>query len=395
MGACGSSPEAKAALAKSRELDDENTKYRRQFESFVKLLLLGAGESGKSTIFKQMKVIYGKGYGPAERLGMVPTILTNLISGCKIVLAGMEQFKDEDDQPDPLKVVSSTDEEKNACGMASPEAAAAFIASYADNTGADLAVLPDDVHLAIKTLWKNESFHTGWERRSEYQLFDAWHKFAREAAKSYENESHNWGKANWTPSVDDLMNARVRTSGIVEDQFEIDGVPLKMFDVGGQRNERKKWIHCFEGVQAIIFVGAISEYDQVLFEDVNQNRLLEAITLFGEITNNAWFISTAMILFLNKIDLFEEKYLVKKIPLNKTGLKLFDTAPSHEGLSDEQEYKKAKCWFLAQFEQKNINKEKQIYSHFTCATDTENVRIVLKSCSDIILKKNMGGSGFS
>jgi hypothetical protein len=40
-----------------------------------------------------------------------------------------------------------------------------------------------------------------------------------------------------------------------------------MFDVGGQRSERKKWIHCFEGVTCIIFCAALSAYDMVLVED--------------------------------------------------------------------------------------------------------------------------------
>lgn len=43
-----------------------------------------------------------------------------------------------------------------------------------------------------------------------------------------------------------------------------------MFDVGGQRSERKKWIHCFENVTSIIFCVALSEYDQVLLEEGNQ-----------------------------------------------------------------------------------------------------------------------------
>jgi len=43
-----------------------------------------------------------------------------------------------------------------------------------------------------------------------------------------------------------------------------------MFDVGGQRSERKKWIHCFETVTSIIFCVALSEYDQVLLEESNQ-----------------------------------------------------------------------------------------------------------------------------
>ena len=44
-------------------------------------------------------------------------------------------------------------------------------------------------------------------------------------------------------------------------------LPCRMFDVGGQRSERKKWIHCFEGVTAIIFCVALSAYDLVLAED--------------------------------------------------------------------------------------------------------------------------------
>jgi guanine nucleotide-binding protein G(i) subunit alpha len=47
-----------------------------------------------------------------------------------------------------------------------------------------------------------------------------------------------------------------------------------MFDVGGQRSERKKWIHCFENVTSIIFCVALSEYDQVLLEEANQVRHL-------------------------------------------------------------------------------------------------------------------------
>lgn len=49
-----------------------------------------------------------------------------------------------------------------------------------------------------------------------------------------------------------------------------------MFDVGGQRSERKKWIHCFENVTSIIFCVALSEYDQVLLEESNQVRAIRS-----------------------------------------------------------------------------------------------------------------------
>jgi hypothetical protein len=77
--------------------------------------------------------------------------------------------------------------------------------------------------------------------------------------------------------------------------------------MGGQRSERKKWIHCFEDVTTILFIVAVSEYDQPLFEDMTVNRMSEALTLFDSICNSPWFTSTPIILFLNKSDLLREK----------------------------------------------------------------------------------------
>ena len=105
-----------------------------------------------------------------------------------------------------------------------------------------------------------------------------------------------------------------------------------MVDVGGQRSERRKWIHCFENVTSIIFLVALSEYDQILFESDNevrtchacahprssrsslsrhpatpQNRMEESKALFKTIITYPWFQNSSVILFLNKKDLLEEK----------------------------------------------------------------------------------------
>jgi len=90
-----------------------------------------------------------------------------------------------------------------------------------------------------------------------------------------------------------------------------------MFDVGGQRNERKKWIHCFENVTAVLFVASISDYNQTLYEDEKTNRMMEALSLFEEICNSRWFKNTAMILFLNKRDIFAEKIKQVEITFRK------------------------------------------------------------------------------
>lgn len=84
---------------------------------------------------------------------------------------------------------------------------------------------------------------------------------------------------------------------------------FSMFDVGGQRDERRKWIQCFNDVTAIIFVTACSSYNMVLREDPTQNRLRESLDLFKSIWNNRWLRTISVILFLNKQDLLAEKVL--------------------------------------------------------------------------------------
>jgi len=70
---------------------------------------------------------------------------------------------------------------------------------------------------------------------------------------------------------------------------------------------RRKWIHCFDDVNAIIFIANLSGYNTVLFEDQTQNRMMECLTLFGQIANNQAFLSTPIYLLFNKKDLFESK----------------------------------------------------------------------------------------
>ena len=118
---------------------------------------------------------------------------------------------------------------------------------------------------------------------------------------------------DYVVTKDDMLHVRVRTSGITTDSFVINGVPFEVYDVGGQRTERKKWVHCFEEVTAVMFVAALSEFDHVLYEDSSKNRMVEAIELFDTICNSNFFARSSIILFLNKKDLFMEKITVRAI----------------------------------------------------------------------------------
>lgn len=82
-----------------------------------------------------------------------------------------------------------------------------------------------------------------------------------------------------------------------------------MYDVGGQRSQRRKWVYCFEDVRAVLFVVALSGYDMTLLEDNTVNRLEESLNLFEQIVNNRWFKEASFVLFLNKLDLFREKIM--------------------------------------------------------------------------------------
>jgi len=168
------------------------------------------------------------------------------------------------------------------------------------------------------------------------------------------------------------LRARIRSTGIDEAKFAFDNIAFTMVDVGGQRSERRKWIHCFEGINAVLFTVSLSEYDQTLREDPSQNRSKESLLLFDEILNSPWFAKTAFILFLNKIDLFEQKLPLS--PLNKT-------FPEFNGGSDVN---LGKQFMRSKFEAANVQ-QKKIFCHYTCAVDTQNIEFVFKAIRETIL----------
>ena len=127
-------------------------------------------------------------------------------------------------------------------------------------------------------------------------------------------------------------------------------------DTGGQRTERKKWIHFFEDVNVIIFVASLSEYDQVLAEDGRTNRMKESINLFHTVLNYQWFRTTPVIILLNKKDILEEKINSGRNPVQN----FFPECPSNDYPIVEEYFRQL---FLAQ----NPNpEERNIYPYVTC-----------------------------
>jgi len=347
------SSEEKAGKQRNEEIEKQLRTDRQMQRNEIKMLLLGAGESGKSTILKQMKLIHEGSYSRDERDSFKEIIFSNTVQSMRVILEAMESLE--------LPLANGASEYHVQTIFMQP-------------TQIEGDSLPSDVGKAIEALWSDAGVQQCFQRSREYQLNDS--------AKYYFDAIDRISAPDYFPSDQDVLRSRVKTTGITETTFIIGELTYRMFDVGGQRSERKKWIHCFENVTSILFLVAISEYDQLLFEDETVNRMQEALTLFDSICNSRWFVKTSIILFLNKIDRFKEKLPVSPM---KTYF------PDYEGGAN---YEAACDYILNRFVSLNQHETKQIYTHFTCATDTTQIRFVMAAVNDIIIQENLRDCGF-
>ena len=235
-----------------------------------KILLLGAGESGKSTVVKQIKMIWKVGGGPSdkEKQEYILAIRRNCIEAIQTLL---EASKNLDV---PLKDKALTPTFEKLLGMDT-------------NT-----TVTSEIGNDISKLWLDEGIQIVYSRKDEFWNMDA--------TAYYLNEVVRLAEEDYTPNEDDMIMTRVRTTGIVITEVKDAPFTYQVVDVGGQRSERRKWIHCFDDVRAIIFLEGLAGYNQVLFEDNTVNRMAESLNLFEEVVKNPLFQKTPFFVFLNK-----------------------------------------------------------------------------------------------
>lgn len=209
-------------------------------------------------------------------------------------------------------------------------------------------------------------------RSSEFQLTDS--------AIGFITEISRLSEPDYIPTDADILRARLRTSGIQETTFSTKaGDRFRLLDVGGQRSERRKWIHCFDGVTGILFFVAMSEYDLQLAEDITVNRMHESLAIFKDIARFEFFAQTPLILFLNKSDIFRQK-------IETVDLKV--AFPTYTGGCN---FKNASQFMIHCFEQLAPNRP--IFPHITVSTDTANVRIVFDDVREIVVRQMLRMSG--
>ncbi|XP_043945712.1 guanine nucleotide-binding protein subunit alpha-12 [Protopterus annectens] len=340
------------ARRRSRDIDAMLRRERRAVRRLVKILLLGAGESGKSTFLKQMRIIHGKEFDQKALHEFRDTIYENIIKGTRVLV----------DARDKLGIKwEFTENEKH--GM--------FVMAFDVRVGMPVEPVTFQLYVpALQALWRDSGIQEAYRRRSEFQL--------GESVKYFLDNLDRIGQLNYVPSKQDILLARKATKGIVEHDFVFKKIPFKMVDVGGQRSQRQKWFQCFDGITSILFLVSSSEYDQVLMEDRRTNRLIESMNIFETIVNNRLFYSVSIILFLNKMDLLIEK--VKTVSIRKY-------FPDFQG--NPHRLDDVKSYLVQCFNRKRRNRSRPLFHHFTTAIDTENIRFVFHAVKDTILQENL------
>ncbi|XP_077416489.1 guanine nucleotide-binding protein G(q) subunit alpha-like isoform X2 [Vanacampus margaritifer] len=345
MAGCCMSSEARERRHINAEIERQLRRDKKNCRRELKLLLLGTGESGKSTFIKQMRIIHGGGYSEEDKRNYAKLVYQNIYTSMQTMIRAMDTLHIPFHDACHANMLLEVEVEK------------------VDDLDREYVV-------AIERLWNDGGMQECFDRRREYQLSDS--------TKYYLTELDRISQPSYIPNLQDILRVRIPTTGIIEYPFDMESVIFRMVDVGGQRSERRKWIYCFEDVTSIMFLVALSEYDQVLVESDNENRMEESKALFRTIITYSCFQTSSIILFLNKTDILQEKILHSH---------LADYFPHFSG--PRQDASAAQEFILKMYQEQNPDKDKKLYPHFTCATDTENIRFVFAAVKDSILRQNL------
>lgn len=352
---CGSgesvTPEQKKALGDSKEIDQNLRDEEKKKPNVLKLLLLGTGDAGKSTFTKQLAFIYG-----TATQNYLNTFTEILRDNCLDGIHTLFDFMEESGGGIPVEIKDSSVRIIQAIQL-KPEVAA------------EIMKIKDRDDFKEKLLLAVNANIQGGVPGAQY-YFDNAARFA---------------DPEFVPTKADVLMARRKTVGIIETTFSYNNATFTLVDVGGQRSERKKWLHCFANVTAVIFLTAINEYDMVLEEDSSTNRLLESLKLWKALTSSQFFRLTPFILFLNKSDLFEEK--LKRIPLCNIFSDFEQVTSTDKEFSQYSNFEKS--WRFIQRQFHSHFEGYTFYPHLTNVLDSELCKKVFVSIQETVIKEGL------
>eukprot|EP01134_Creolimax_fragrantissima_P005945 CFRG5945T1 len=265
-----------------------------------KILLLGAGECGKSTILKQIRVIHKIDFNADELRSFGVNLRRNTVQSMQVLIEACSTISPPIDLTTDSELMSASNLVRNF--------------DFAD----DDSTIPTEIYNAVHTCWKNTLIRDAWLRRDEYWCLDS--------IEYYFDNMVRFCDPEFLPDEQDCVMARIITTGIISTELSNPPLHFEVIDVGGQRNERRKWIHCFDNVSCVFYVVNLAGYGSVIYEDSSVNRMQEALNVFTQTVNSRVFADSKIALILNKKDVFEE--MLRKRPLT-------DCFPEYSGPNED------------------------------------------------------------
>jgi len=337
----------------------------------LNVLLLGTGACGKSTIMKQMKILYRDGFSKDETAEGVLLCRSNLLSTIHTLVNWCLTTGHHFDKAETRKELQ--DHEK-------------IIMEHTDDG-------PPEIGEIIAKMWE----HSVGIKEAFRQL-TVEGTTLMDSAKYFLDKAEDVFKADFVPTHEDILFTRKVTKGLHLTKFAMDGNKVHMIDVGGQRGERSKWMAAFDHCTAIMFVAAISDYNLRPEEEMEEvldagrrssarnskssnkskTRLDESLDVFEAIANLSFFKEVPIFLFLNKMDLFEEK-------IARIDMSIY--SPGYKGGFDA---KAAVKYIKSRFSRRTKNRNAELYIHTTTAINTQSVEFVWKAARDVLLEDKLG-----
>ncbi|CAD5227971.1 unnamed protein product [Bursaphelenchus okinawaensis] len=336
----------------NKTIEKELKKDRIQERKTIKVLLLGSADSGKSTIAKQMRILHAHGFNESELINYRYMIFTNMVVIYHHLCRGCQA----------LNVPVNEDEQD-------------LYEKFLNKHLKILDFLDDDIIVSLAQMRNSQFTKEGLKHVEKFYMPDnSLYLFAN---------AHRILDQNYHPTEIDIIHARASTTGVYEIGFQFRNFYIRLIDVGGQKTERRKWIHCFENVTAVLFVTALSCYDQFLEEEPTKNCLEDSVELFNCMYNNEYLRKCNFILFLNKTDILERK--VEHSSFSKY-------FPNY---SEKEKYEEVRDYIKELFTEAEVDDTRHIYLHFTNATDRGNIDFVFGAACDIILQNNLNKAGMN
>jgi GTPase SAR1 family protein len=267
--------------------------------SSAKILILGAGEAGKTTTCRQLHCIVRGDMNDQMKREITDALRSNVWTVARKV----------------AKMLSPSD-----CKEISDGPCSQILTNLLDREELKNGEMNVALAEAIEQFWKADCVQNTLKKRSKYWLLE-W-------ADYYIGNAVRFAAPEFSPTEEDRVRARVKTTGVNEDHFaekvpespawpgledfKETGLKIKwsIIDVGGQRSERRKWISVFDNVQTVVFLVNLLGYAEVLYEDESVLRMHESMdvceNLFG--SQKCAFKDTPIHFCFNKLQSFKDSY---------------------------------------------------------------------------------------